>query len=139
MKQLKTLLLAAALICAGLISASCSRTVVSKRGKRVGHGPPPHAPAHGHRRKHHHHGGVELVYDSGRGVYVVVGFPDHYYFEGHYYRFHQDQWHMSVDINSGWKPASNDRLPSGLRAKGKAKHAKNHPGRGHGAKKNKKW
>ena len=47
-------------------------------------GPPPHAPAHGYRHKHEH--GVELVFDSQLGVYVVVGWKDHFFSAGRYYR-----------------------------------------------------
>ena len=50
-----------------------------------GHGPPPHAPAHGYRHKAQRHG-AELEFDSGLGVYVVVGVPLHYYLDGLYLR-----------------------------------------------------
>src|SRR5262245_650986 len=50
-------------------------------------GPPPWAPAHGYRHKQHrayqsHEGSVELVFDSGIGVYAVVGFPNYYWWDG---------------------------------------------------------
>jgi hypothetical protein len=138
MKQFKSqLLLAVVLTLVVLMLASCSRLCIGSRSsKKVGHGPPPHAPAHGHRRKHV--SGPELVYDSGRGVYIVVGFPNHYYFSGRYYRLHADHWQASVDINAGWKPVGEEVLPPGLRKKGKAKHvSKVHPGRGHGRQKHK--
>jgi hypothetical protein len=125
-----------AVILAGfvLISSSCSRVIVHpSRHKKVGHGPPPHAPAHGYRRKTPH--GVEMAYDSDYGVYVVVGFTNHYYFEGHYYRFGHDGWQVSLNVNSGWKAVGKESLPPGLRGKAKAKHAKKtHRGRGRGAK-----
>jgi hypothetical protein len=127
-----------AVILAGfvLICSSCSRVIVHPSGhKKVGHGPPSHAPAHGYRRKNHH--GVEMTYDSGCGVYVVVGFTNHYFFEGHYYRFGHDGWQVSLNVNSGWKAAGEESLPHGLRGKHKGKHAKKtHPGRGRGMKKN---
>ena len=58
---------------------------------RGGHGPPPHAPAHGYRRKqqqaYHHQGGdAKLAFDSDLGVYVVLDLPHHYYFDGVYLR-----------------------------------------------------
>ena len=68
-------------ICILLLTSSCSEEVVYRRpvpGR--GHGPPAHAPAHGRRRRVVH--GVELIYDVGMGLYVVVGRPDHYYYEG---------------------------------------------------------
>jgi len=97
-------------------------------------GPPPHAPAHGYRRKYQ---GVELVYDSGRGIYVVIDFPSHYYFKGHYYRFGEVQWEVGVSLEGPWKVISYDELPKGLRfekkGEGKAKgKSKVHPGRGLG-------
>ena len=51
--------------------------------------PPAHAPAHGHRAKHGDHGrvfhsGVEVVFDSERGVHIAVGFPGLF--------FHEDQF-----------------------------------------------
>jgi hypothetical protein len=91
-------------------------------------GPPPHAPAHGYRHKHHHHG-VELVFDSGLGLYVVVGRTGYYYDRDHYYRVVEGAWQVSVSLDSGWKATSHKRLPPGLAkkaARGKAK-GRNHP------------
>ena len=66
--------------------------IYSTSKNKKGNGPPPHAPAHGYRHKHQH--GVELVYSSELGVYVVVGFPNHYFSEGHYFRLiFSDQTH----------------------------------------------
>lgn len=137
--NLKTLsLLAAALACVTLITASCAKLTVRKTVvQKHGHGPPPHAPAHGYRYKHHH--GAELIYDSGRGVYVVVGLDGHYYFDGRYYRLRNGQWQVGVHIKAGpWEFVSEESIPPGLRGrkKGKAK-SKEHPGRGHGARKKK--
>ena len=56
------------LVCAALMLVSCRSVSIgagSGRRRVYRHGPPPHAPAHGYRHKQH---GVELVYDSGRGV-----------------------------------------------------------------------
>jgi hypothetical protein len=98
-----------------LVLISCeSLTVRSTSGKKQGHGPPPHAPAHGRRYKQQ---GVELVYDSGRGVYVVVGLPNHYYSEGNYYRLRDTRWQVGVHIDGPWQPVSEESLPPGLRAK----------------------
>lgn len=84
-------------------------------------GPPPHAPAHGYRHKHAHHG-VDLVFDSGLGVYIVVNLTDHYYHDGHFFRLHDGVWQISAHLNHGWKHASK-RLPPGL--------AKKHGKKGH--------
>jgi hypothetical protein len=128
----KSFFLWAAVVAGVLVLASCSLRV-RPRGHRHKHGwgPPPHAPAHGHRCKNYD--GVELVYDSGCGVYVVVGTDSHYYCDGYYYRFRNARWELSVSMCSGWKPAADKSLPAGLRGKKEPKHiAKGHPGRGHG-------
>ena len=103
-------------VCALLITSSCSSTgVYHLPGRRVGHGPPPHAPAHGHRRKQVC--GVELVFDTGLGVYVVVGHPDHYYCDGYFYRLTEGVWAMSLRFDGGWAVRAGKPLPPGLRAK----------------------
>jgi hypothetical protein len=107
-------------VCALLVTTSCSSTdVYHSPGRTVGHGPPAHAPAHGHRRKQV--AGVELVFDTGLGLYVVVGHPDHYYHEGHFYRLTSGTWDMSLRIDGAWASASGRSLPPGLRAKGNGK------------------
>jgi hypothetical protein len=80
---------------------------------------------------------MELVYDSVRGIYVVVDFPNHYYFKGHYYRLGEIQWEVSVGLGGPWEFISYEELPKGLRmgkkGKGKAKgKSKGNPGRGLG-------
>ena len=104
-----------------LMTTSCSRhrachepVVIQKSG------PPTHAPAHGYRYKHRAKG-VELVYDSGCGVYVVVGLPDHYYCDGHFFRIKGAHWEMSLSASYGWERVYEDSIPPGLRNKGKSK------------------
>ena len=102
------------LLCALLVTTSCSRRYVYHApGRRVGNGPPAHAPAHGYRHKQVC--GVELVFDTGLGLYVVVGHPDHYYCDGHFYRFVGGVWQTSVEFHSGWIVTTGKPLPSGLR------------------------
>ena len=127
---------AVVLVCMPLTLVSCkSLSIGVGSGRKHKHEPPPHAPAHGYRHKHQ---GVELVYDSGRGVYVVINFPHHYYFKGHYYRLRETQWEVGVHIDGPWEFVSEGSLPPGLRAKGKAKgKSKEHPGRGLGLEKKK--
>ena len=131
MKLKFSFLLAAALTCSTLVLISCrSLAIGGPSGRKRGHGPPPHAPAHGYRHKQH---GVELVYDSGRGVYVVVELPNHFYFKGHYYRHRETQWEVGVHIDGPWELVSEKSLPPGLRGKEKGKgKSKEHPGRGRG-------
>ena len=135
--KLKILSLSAVgLTCVTLMLVSCaSLTIGAGSGRKRGHGPPPHAPAHGYRHKQN---GVELVYDSGRGVYVVVGLAHHFYSKGRYYRLSGAQWEVSVHTEGSWEVVSEESLPPGLRGKKKGKgKSKEPPGRGLGLKKNK--
>jgi hypothetical protein len=115
-----------------LMTASCSsyRThpgpvVITNRS-----GPPAHAPAHGYRRKHVQ--GVDLVFDSGLGVYVVVGLSDHYYHDGYFFRVHGGIWERCPKPDGHWKVVSANSLPIGLKAKAKVNSNSNGRGRGKG-------
>jgi len=66
-----------------------------------GDGPPPHAPAHGY-RYHYGHDDVDLVWDAPLGVYLVVGFPSVYFWDGHYYRYHDRVWHRGAGPRGRW-------------------------------------
>ena len=134
MKSKLLSLWAIALVCAAWTLVSCQSLRIGG-GENRGGGPPPHAPAHGYRHKYQ---GVEMDYDSGRGVYVVVGFPSHYYYTGYFYRFQMEGWQVSASVGGPWKPASQESLPPGLRAKEKAQgKSREPPGRGVGAQKKK--
>ncbi len=132
MKRKYSFLLVVALTFSTLVFVSCRsvrvrRTSSHKHGRVQG--PPPHAPAHGYRHKHQ---GVDLVYDSGHGVYVVVELPNHFYFKGQYYRQRETQWEIGVHVDGPWKVVVEESLPKGLRGKkGKGKPKKN-PGKGLG-------
>jgi hypothetical protein len=87
-------------------------------------GPPPHAPAHGYRRKHQQDG-VELVFDSGLGVYVVVGQTDCWWDDDHYYRWRDGVWLTAVHVSGPWSTVEVNVVPGGLRThKGKAAKGK---------------
>ncbi len=99
-------------------------------GKRVhaGHGPPPHAPAHGYRHQLRHHHGIELVYDSGVGVYAVEGHPEHFFWNDQFYRWHHGRWQISARFDHGWISIAPSRLPKHLARKHKGRgHSKPHP------------
>jgi hypothetical protein len=82
-------------------------------------GPPPHAPAHGYRRKHQQDG-VDMVFDSGLGLYVVVGTPDCWWNDGGYYRWRDGAWSIGAHLSGPWTSVSAEKVPAGLRAyKGK--------------------
>ena len=88
--------------------------------------PPAHAPAHGYRNKHkshHHHSGVEIVFDSERGVHVAVGFPDVFFHEGRFYRHTTGGWQVSVRADGGWSIAASAGVPAAIH-----KAHKHHPG-----------
>jgi hypothetical protein len=77
--------------------------------------------------------GVEIVFDSSRGVYVVVDLPNHYYWDGYYLRIQNGSWYAATKLEGGWKARSSDSLPPGLRKKqAKHKHSKEHPGKAKG-------
>ncbi len=97
-----------------LATPSCSALYVYETsGPGRGHGPPPHAPAHGYRHKHA--SGVVLEYDSSLGAYVVIGRPGHYYQNGRYYRWTGSTWQTSTRLGGGWRSISPSTLPPGLR------------------------
>jgi len=90
------------------------------------HGPPPHAPAHGYRHKHPH--GVELEFDSGLGVYVVLQIPGVYFLNDLYIRLSDGEWEVAINFNGPWRIAKDKEIPFTLK---KAK-AKGHRGKGYG-------
>lgn len=99
-------------------------------GKSQGHGPPPHAPAHGYRAKTPQ--GVDLVFDTQIGVYVVVALPGQYWLDGRYYRENGKGWVVAVGVDGPWTACAVADLPPGLRSgkvpPGKAKPKKSKAG-----------
>jgi len=126
MRRTGTLL---ALLVGSLALASCAVAPAGSRPHR-GYGPPPHAPAYGHRQPHSP--GVELVFDSGLGVYVVVDSPGYFYYDGLFLRLEDNSWQASVTLEGPWESRSVDSIPPGLRKKGHTEEG-GHPGRGKGA------
>ncbi len=90
-------------------------------------GPPPWAPAHGHRHKHRQ--GVELRYDAGRGVYFVIGHPGHYFRGELFYRKLSGTWTAGAGIDGPWWTIAVEDVPLGLR-RAEAKRKKRHPKHG---------
>jgi hypothetical protein len=121
MRRLPLLLVAAA----AFVASGCITHHHHGGWEGPGHGPPPWAPAHGYRHKHHQDG-VQLVFDSGLGVYVVVGQPYHWFHHDHYYWLRDGEWHRSQHIGGPWVVTAVDAVPPGLRRK----HARG--GDGHG-------
>jgi hypothetical protein len=81
--------------------------------------PPAHAPAHGYRAKYgenyKHPSGVELVFDSGHGVYVAVDLSGIFFNDGKFYRHEGGKWQVSLRADSGWKASSVDSIPSNIK------------------------
>lgn len=93
-------------------------------------GPPAHAPAHGYSRKAGHvrearHEKVDLVFDSGLGVHVVVGHPATYWYADRYLRWASGTWQVSTRVDGGWTTIRYDAVPAKLVAK-HDKHARHH-------------
>lgn len=74
--------------------------------------PPPWAPAHGYRYKHDD--GVDLIFDSGLGLYIVVDFPNIHFSNDHFYRWNDDKWQRSTSFNGPWEIINSNQLPPGL-------------------------
>jgi hypothetical protein len=104
--------------------ASSPGPAASKR-----HGPPPHAPAHGYRAKTPQ--GVNIVFDTQLGVYVVVDLPDRYWLDDRFFRKASSGWTVSTSLDGPWKACATVDLPKGLqggpgksgKAKGNGKNA----------------
>jgi hypothetical protein len=91
-----------------------------------GHGPPPHAPAHGHRRKRAQ--GADLRWEPQLGVYAVIGHTDIYFHDDWFIRW-SGGWQVSASLGGPWEARSESSIPPGLRAKHPGKKPK-HQGRG---------
>ena len=114
------MLAASAGVLTGCVAVS-GRPALQTRVPTVG--PPPHAPAHGYRHKQPT--GVELVFDSRIGAYLVVGRPHHYFSGGRYLRIRAGVWQVSGHIERGWTRTLIEKVPKGLRnkrAKSKTRH-----------------
>lgn len=103
--------LISAFLTAAVISSGCLVTSVDRASHR-GHGPPPHAPAHGYRQKH---AGTELAFDSKLGVYLVLGHSNRFYSDGRFLRLHEDSWQVSASLEGPWSAYPAASVPPGLR------------------------
>ncbi len=70
--------------------------------------------AHMHR---YHHQGLVLIFDRDLGCYSVQDHPDHYFHDGHYYRYHDAAWQSAARVKGPWVSARARAhlLPPGLR------------------------
>ena len=92
--------------------------------------PPAHAPAHGYRAKQAQQapaparakGGIEVIFDSERGIHVAVGLLNVFFHEGHYYREQDGRWQVSVSGDGGWSFSASSGVPEVVVKAKKHKH-----------------
>lgn len=84
--------------------------------------PPQWAPAHGYRDKNDD--GLDIVFDSGLGVYMVVDMLGVYWDDDYYYRERNNRWERSRSPESGWILIESDDVPPGLAQKGRENKGK---------------
>ena len=71
-----------------------------------------------------HHGGYlthtpynhRISYNSGLGLYTVIGLSNTYYNNGYYYRYNESRWHRSRDYRA-WSVLNTKSVPSRLYAR----------------------
>src|SRR6185436_17933605 len=51
------------------------------------------------------------------GVYVVVGIPNYYYWDGGYLRIDAGRWYRAPYLDARWTPCPVESLPVNLRSK----------------------
>ena len=98
-----------------------------------------HSKHHKHKmlhQKHHHHdqqkvrhrrtreehgerrmpegGGIEVIFDSERGVYVGVDLPNVFFHEDRYYRERSGHWQVSVRGDGAWRIAAEVPIPMSI-------------------------
>ncbi len=74
--------------------------------------PPPRAPAHGWRRRHPD--GVEMVYRSELGAYVVLGLDDAYYCDDVFYLWDSGRWLRAPHFMGPWVAVPTSEVPAHL-------------------------
>ena len=131
MRKLAIGLVAAALAACVAVGSDPAPAPKPGPAKSQGHGPPPHAPAHGYRAKTQQ--GVDVVFDTQIGVYVVVSVPGNYWLDDRYYRKGSSGWTVSASFEGPWAVCPPGDLPKGLQEgasskPGKSKKAKGNNG-----------
>jgi hypothetical protein len=62
--------------------------------------------------------GVDIVFDAERGVFAVVGRPDHWWVDQRFYRREAGGWFVAPSLEGPWTACGSGDLPRGLRAEG---------------------
>lgn len=104
--------IAAALCLLALAPAGCLVVRHESSTSTTIEGPPPWAPAHGHRKKHP--SGVDLVFDAGLGVYVVLDLPGVYFHGDRFYRAVNGGWGVASGPGGPWIAVADRDVPPGL-------------------------
>ncbi len=130
MPKLAIVLVAASLAACVAVGSDPTPTPARAQGpaKSQGHGPPPHAPAHGYRAKTPQ--GVDVVFDTQIGAYVVVSLPGNYWLDDRYYRKGDSGWVVSANVEGPWASCPFDSLPKGLQAGASKKNGKSKKAKG---------
>jgi hypothetical protein len=84
---------------------------------------------------------VDLIFDSDIGVYVVVGYDQHYFHGDRFYRRIGSGWVASARIGGPWLGVELRALPAGLAvqpAKKRGRHGGGPPAQ-HGKGRGPKW
>lgn len=113
----RNLAIAIGAVALGFAGSGCTQVIVQEPAPQQvsrGHGPPPHAPAHGYRARTPQ--GAEVVFDRGLGVFVVVDLPGAYYWRDWYYRQESGgRWERCDRLDGAWVGIVEASLPPGLR------------------------
>lgn len=133
---MKKILIASSLT---LLLGGCFPHIHHDHDRGYDRGPPAHAPAHGYRKKMHNH---DMSFDSGLGVYVVVGSPGFYFWDDFYWRLRDGFWVRASAFDGPWivVEETHRHLPPGLAKKhgyGKSKAKDQGKGKAKGKDKNK--
>jgi len=109
--RLEEKLVKTALVSALLTATGCA-VYPDNHGRNDGnYGPPPHSAKHGYQQSY---GGHEVRYDANLRVYLVGDMPNYNYLDNQYYRYNQNRWYYSQDLNRDWRDYDERNLPSGL-------------------------
>ena len=121
MKLAKSTLLLTSLLCGAIATTACT-TYPSHgyrygydydRYDRYGYNYDRYGYPYGYRDGYSYYR-PDLRYDNRLGVYIVVGMPNHYYYDDRFYRYRGDRWYSSTQLSGGWRQTSYRRLPPGL-------------------------
>ncbi len=72
---------------------------------------PPSQADNGYRHRYH---GVDYVYDSQVGVYLIPGYAHHYWHGGSYYRYWGDRWERCGSLRGPWRSVDYYYVPQRL-------------------------